>query len=177
MRVLRCRGHFLISANPFLRQEVRVRAAESGRTVLVVDINQKMMLRAFPDRAVHPARPVKGTDVNKTEFDSLQTPFLVERKQFVQLTVKRALIHVNEDADPFLFRVSQDFLKVQIAARIASRINGDSRCVRGHGVLVAVPAGIEVNVLNIVRSSEIDEFFASRGGKRRFAHDSARFDP
>ena len=139
--IVRSVRKFFISTDSFLSQQIGIRATETCRAVFIVNVYHEMMLRALHYSFMHPFGPYLGTDLHKAKFYSCYPPRFVQRKDFVQLLLKSALVHVQENTDAPLLAISYDLLQVQgMRIRITFRVKIDT-CSRSRLVMfIAIPA-------------------------------------
>ena len=77
--------HFFISTNTFLRHQVRISTAETCRTIFVMNIYHQIIFSTFTNCIMQPGTPTLITYLYKTELDTFQSPFFIQRQQNIQL--------------------------------------------------------------------------------------------
>lgn len=70
----------LIATDSFLRQQIRVGTAETGRTELIMDIHHQMVFRSQPHKVVQPSSPTMAGILYKTGLHTHNTPLTQYRK-------------------------------------------------------------------------------------------------
>ena len=162
-------GPFLVAADSFLCQQVRIGAGVACGPVFVVDIDHNMVRRRIAHQSVHPVRPMLVRELDETELDALQPPFLIDGENRGALALQRVLIHVNPHANaPF--------------GTIADHLGHIDRChhlsrIRIEVVRLPIPLPVVQDVVDAVARGEVDAGLGILRRKPRLAEDLAGTDP
>ena len=170
------RRAFFVPSDAFLGDEVGIGPRVAGGPVFVMNIHHQLVLGRFSHGMVQPCRGILVSHIHKTILQSLDSPFLVERQDFVELVLQRPHIHIQDDAHPFTGGIVDYFLQVQFAFR-PGRVYRYGRRVGPGVVLGSVPAGVEFHIFNAVGGGKVHAGHAPLCGERHLADHIAWFDP
>ena len=134
-----------------------------------MDVYQDMVLGGSTDKPMHPVCPVLVREMDKTELDALQTPFLILREERGALLLERMLIDIDPDAHS-LFRSISDNL------RHIDRYHDLCR-IRIEIIAGSVPFPVVKDIVDAVPGGEVDAGLGVFGSQARFAEDLAGLDP
>ena len=141
-----------------------------------MNVDHELMFGRFLNGFMQPGGPPLWPHVDEAEFDTLQTPFVIEREQFVRMSLQVAMVDVHEHTDTALAGIADHLVQVQTALR-PIRIDADPRGVRVGTAVRTVPFPVELDVLEVVLFREVDARLAADRAERDFAQHLAGLDP
>ncbi len=139
-------------------------------------IDHQLIFRRFAHGIVQPGGPLLRTDIHESILDALDTPFLKQRQDLVQLLLQSTSIHIEEDTDILRSSVANHLLQVEWTWG-SFRVNGYCCCIGRAFVFVTIPPGIKFDILQTMRCGKVDTGLAADRCERNFSYHFARFDP
>ena len=167
---------FLVAQDAFAGHEVRIGTRVAGRAILIVRVHHEAELAALADALRHPTGPLLRANIDEAELDARNAPVLVNRQHLVNLLFEREVIHIEQHADTLALRVAAYVFHVE-RALAALRIQMHAARIGLRVVLEAIPAGVELDVLQAALHGEIHARLAARGRQRHLTDDLAGLDP
>ncbi len=172
----------LRAVDSLLGEKVRPLAAEPVRAVGVVDVHKKVVFCRFCHELLRPFLPLLRAHVDKTRFDALDSPFLIERENLVCISLTALMVDIQEDADIVLLAVLYDGLQVE--SRVARAWLSGGRVGDVHlarigflGECLAIPSPVEDHIVYAHGLAVVYHLVGFRGGDCGLAHGGAGLYP
>ena len=125
---------------------------------------------------MQPPRPRLRADLDEPVLDAPHAPLAIQRQDFVQLPFQGPAVHIQDNPDAALAGIADHLGQIERARRTL-RIDVHLPGVGGVRVFVAVPAGVEFDVLQVAAHGEIDARFPAGRRQGHFPDHLARLDP
>ena len=158
-------GHLLVAADPLHRQHVGIGLLDAGEAVLVVDVHEQTAVRRGLDRVQHPLARRLSAHLHEPVLHALHAPRGEKVENGVAVLVERDVVHVEDHAHAVGVRVVDDGLHVGVRLQRVARALG------------TVPAGVELDVLEVVALREVHAGASVLLVEAADAQHLARLDP
>ena len=141
-----------------------------------MDIDHQLVFGRFAHGFVQPPRPGLRADLDKPVLDAAHAPLAIQRQDFVQLPLQGSAVDIQDNPDAALAGITDHVGQVERARRTL-RIDVHLPSVGGVRVFVAVPAGIEFDVLQLAAHGKVDTRLPAGRRQGHFPDHLARLDP
>ena len=145
-----CIRHFLIATDALLRHEIRISAAPSRRTILIVNIHHDVMVGTLPHGLMQPSSPLLRTDLHEAKLDAADAPLLIEWQYLVEFLIECTLVDIHPHSDTLALGIGTKLWHINITT--LQHLQGRGR----HLHLWSIPSGIEFDILQTSIHAEVN---------------------